>query len=43
MSGEVASVQAAVEAGRQVIEQMGLLVNAVVIPRPHPDVYHEVV
>jgi len=43
MTGEVASVQAAVEAGRQVIEQMGLLVNAVVIPRPHPDVYHEVV
>ena len=43
MTGDVASVQAAVDAGRQVIEQMGLLVNAVVIPRPHPDVYHEVV
>ncbi len=43
MTGDVASVQAAVEAGRQVIEQAGLLVNAVVIPRPHPDVYNEVV
>ena len=43
MTGNVASVQAAVDAGRQVIEGAGLLVNAVVIPRPHPDVYHEVV
>lgn len=43
MTGDVASVQAAVEAGRRVIEQAGLLVNAVVIARPHPDVYHEVV
>jgi len=43
MTGDVASVQAAVAAGRQVISEAGVLVNAVVISRPHPDVYHEVI
>jgi microcompartment protein CcmL/EutN len=43
MTGDVASVQAAVAAGRQVISQAGVLVNAVVISRPHPDVYREVI
>jgi len=43
MTGDVASVQAAVGAGRQVIAEAGVLVNAVVISRPHPDVYREVV
>ncbi len=43
MTGDVASVQAAVNAGRAVIAQAGMLVNAVVISRPHPDVYREVV
>jgi microcompartment protein CcmL/EutN len=43
MTGDVASVQAAVAAGRQVIAAKGVLVNAVVLSRPHPDVYHEVV
>lgn len=43
MTGDVASVQAAVDAGRQVISEKGLLVNAVVIPRPHPDVYRELI
>jgi microcompartment protein CcmL/EutN len=43
MMGDVASVQAAVAAGRQVISDAGVLVNAVVIPRPHPDVYREVI
>jgi microcompartment protein CcmL/EutN len=43
MTGDVASVQAAVAAGRQVIAEAGVLVNAVVISRPHPDVYREVV
>ena len=42
MTGDVASVQAAVAAGRQVITEAGVLVNAVVISRPHPDVYREV-
>jgi microcompartment protein CcmL/EutN len=43
MTGDVASVQAAVGAGRKVIADAGVLVNAVVISRPHPDVYREVV
>jgi microcompartment protein CcmL/EutN len=42
MTGDVASVQAAVAAGRAVIAEAGMLVNAVVISRPHPDVYREV-
>ncbi len=41
--GDVASVQAAVAAGRQVVSEAGVLVNAVVIPRPHRDVYRELV
>lgn len=43
LTGDVASVDAAVAAGRQVIAEAGVLVNAVVIPRPHQDVYREVV
>ena len=43
MTGDVGSVQAAVRAGRQVIADAGVLVNAVVISRPHPDVYRELV
>ena len=43
MTGDVASVQAAVAAGRAIIAQAGVLVNAVVISRPHQDVYREVV
>jgi microcompartment protein CcmL/EutN len=43
MTGDVASVQAAIAAGRQVISDAGVLVNAVVISRPHPDVYREVI
>ncbi len=43
MTGDVSSVQAAVAAGRAVIAEAGVLVNAVVISRPHPDVYREVV
>jgi microcompartment protein CcmL/EutN len=36
-------VQTAVAAGRAVIAGAGMLVNAVVIPRPHPDVYRELI
>jgi microcompartment protein CcmL/EutN len=36
-------VQAATETGRRIISQAGVLVNAVVISRPHPDVYRELV
>lgn len=43
MTGDVGSVQSAVAAGRRVISAAGVLVNAVVISRPHPDVYREVV
>ncbi|MFA5193211.1 MAG: BMC domain-containing protein [Verrucomicrobiia bacterium] len=43
MTGDVAAVQAAVQAGKQLIADRGVLVNAVVIPRPHPDAYREVV
>jgi microcompartment protein CcmL/EutN len=43
LTGDVASVQTAVAAGRKVIADAGVLVNAVVISRPHPDVYREVV
>ncbi len=43
MTGDVASVQTAVAAGRKVISDAGMLVNAAVITRPHPDVYREVV
>ncbi len=43
MTGDVSSVQAAVAAARNVIAEAGVLVNAVVIPRPHPDVYREVI
>lgn len=43
MTGDVAAVQTAVNAGRAVIAEAGMLVNAVVIPRPHPDVYREMI
>ena len=43
MTGDVGSVQAAVGAGRQVLSEAGTLVNAVIISRPHPDVYREVI
>lgn len=43
LSGDVASVQAAVAAGRAVMAEAGVLVNAVVLSRPHPDVYREVI
>lgn len=43
LTGDIGSVQSAVAAGRQVIAEAGVLVNAVVISRPHPDVYREVV
>ncbi|MBI4663828.1 MAG: BMC domain-containing protein [Verrucomicrobia bacterium] len=43
LTGDVASVEAAITAGRRVVSEAGMLVYAVVIPRPHPDVYHEVI
>ena len=43
LTGDVAAVQAAVDAGKRFIGEQGMLVNAVVLSRPHPDVYREVV
>lgn len=43
LSGDVAAVQAGVAAARRVVEEAGALVNAVVLARPHPDVYREIV
>jgi microcompartment protein CcmL/EutN len=43
MTGDVGSVQASMAAGRAVLAEAGVLVNAVVISRPHPDVYKEVI
>jgi microcompartment protein CcmL/EutN len=43
MTGDVGSVQSAVAAGRRSLADAGVLVNAVVISRPHPDVYREIV
>ena len=43
MTGDISSVQTAVAAGRKVIADAGMLVNAAVITKPHPDVYREVV
>ncbi len=43
LTGDVASVQAAVAVGRQVIADAGVLVYSVVLSRPHPDVYREVI
>jgi microcompartment protein CcmL/EutN len=43
MTGDVGAVQSAMAAGRQLIAESGMLVNAVILSRPHPDVYREVV
>jgi microcompartment protein CcmL/EutN len=43
MTGDVGSVNSGVTAGKRIIAEAGVLVNAVVITRPHPDVYREVI
>jgi len=43
LTGDIGSVQTAVAAGRKVIADEGMLVNSVVIARPHPEVYREVI
>ncbi len=43
MTGNVAAVQSAVDAGAQVIAQKGLLVNKVVIPSPRPELLSEII
>lgn len=41
LTGDVASVQEAVEVGAAAIERKGLLVEKVVIPRPRPEIVQE--
>jgi microcompartment protein CcmL/EutN len=43
LTGDVASVQAAVDAAAQVVGQKGMLVNKVVIPHPRPELLAEVI
>lgn len=43
LTGDIGSVQSAVATGREIIAEAGVLVNAVVMSRPHPDVYREVI
>jgi microcompartment protein CcmL/EutN len=43
LTGDVASVESAVAEGKRLISEAGTLVNAIVISRPHPDVYREVI
>jgi microcompartment protein CcmL/EutN len=43
MTGNVAAVRAAVDAGAQLVAQKGMLVNKVVIPAPRPELLSEVI
>lgn len=40
LTGDVSGITAAAEAGARIGEETGLLVNKVVIPRPHPSMRH---
>jgi microcompartment protein CcmL/EutN len=43
LTGNVAAVEAAVDAGAQVVGQKGMLVNKVVIPSPRPELLNEMI
>jgi microcompartment protein CcmL/EutN len=43
LTGEVAAVTSAVEAGAKVISDRGLLVNKIVIPQPRPELLSEMI
>ncbi len=43
LTGSVSAVQAAVDAGAKMVSDKGLLVNKVVIPRPHENLINEMV
>ena len=43
MTGDVAAVEASVDAAAQVVGQKGMLVNKVVIPRPRPELLTEMI
>jgi microcompartment protein CcmL/EutN len=43
LTGDVAAVQSAVDAGAQMVAQKGMLVNRVVIPHPRPELLTEMI
>ena len=43
LTGSVAHAEAAVTAGAAVLEERGVLVHRVVIPRPRPELYNEII
>jgi microcompartment protein CcmL/EutN len=43
ITGEVAAVQSAVEAGSRIISEKGLLVNSIVIPNPRQELLTEII
>jgi len=43
LTGTVGDVKSAVEAGKKIIADKGLLVNAVVIPGPRPEIFREII
>lgn len=43
LTGDVAAVQSAVDAGAEMVARKGLLVNKVVIPRPRPELLSEMI
>ncbi len=43
LTGDVAAVQSAVDAGARVVAEKGLLVNKVVIPSPRPELLSEMI
>ena len=43
LTGNIAAVQSAVEAGAQMVAQKGMLVNKVVIPHPRPELLNEMI
>jgi microcompartment protein CcmL/EutN len=43
LTGDVAAVQSAVDAGAQIVGQKGMLVNKVVIPHPRPELLNEMI
>ena len=43
MTGDVAAVEAAIDAGAAVVARKGMLVNKVVIPRPRPELLNEMI
>jgi microcompartment protein CcmL/EutN len=43
LTGDVAAVQAAVDAGAQIVGQKGMLVNKVVIPHPRSELLNEMI